>query len=148
MSSLLVDSRTLLAARERLGLLHDQLLGIRSTAGGFDGLLGGRALEGELQQFCVECHDDVLGLGAEVSAVMAALGAAAAAYARIEARLAARARPAAPSGSGVTTVGGPPRGSGSGTMTIDGDTVIVTTTSGPPAKPGSLRAGSGTTTIY
>jgi len=48
MSRFVVDHRSLLQLRDTLGRLHDHLLGIPRVVSGFDGVLGGRALEAEL----------------------------------------------------------------------------------------------------
>lgn len=126
MSRLVVDSRTLLALRGTLGRLHHQLLGIHMIVGGYEGVLGGRALEAELERFCVRWHFGIVEIGAQIEAIMHRLLAAAAAYERIESGI----------GSGTTTVGPPGkrRHTGSGTTTI-----------GPPGK--RPLTGSGTTTV-
>ena len=109
MSRLVVDSRTLLAVRDTLGRLHHQLLGIHTVVGGYEGVLGGRALEAELEQFCVRWHFGIVEIGERITGMMHRL-LAAAAYERIEDRI----------GSGTTVVGGggARRTIGSGTTTI------------------------------
>jgi hypothetical protein len=109
-SRLVVDSRTLLAVRDTLGRLHHQLLGIHTVVGGYEGLLGGRALEAELEQFCVRWHFGIVEIGERIDGMMHRLLTAAAAYERIEDRI----------GSGTTVVGGgrSRRTSGSGTTTV------------------------------
>jgi hypothetical protein len=109
MARFLVDSRTLLAVRDKLGRLHDQLLGMHTVVGGFDGVLGGRALESELEHFVSRWHYGIVELGSEISDMMGRLTAAAAAYQGIEDRLAAGnangGAPVAPkSGSGTTVI--------------------------------------------
>ncbi len=101
---LLVDARTLLAVREKLGRLHDQLLRMHTVVDGYEGLLGGRALESELRDFCTRWHFGTIEVAEEISALMNDLLGAVSAYQRIEERLAAA--HARPSGSGTTTVGG------------------------------------------
>jgi hypothetical protein len=110
MPSFLVDSRTLLAVRDTLGRLHDQLLGMPITAQRYDGVLGGRALEGALQQFCGRWHWGLVQISGQMADMMGRLSVAAAAYQRIEDRI-------TPSGSGTTVIGGTggaPVGAGGG----------------------------------
>jgi hypothetical protein len=116
MSRFVVDHRSLLALRSTLGRLHGQLLGVPAVVSGFDGVLGGRGLEAELTGFCNRWHYEIVLVAERIEAMMGQLSVAAAAYGRIEQRLAAPG-PRALSGSGTTTIGGPPR-SGSGTITI------------------------------
>ncbi len=110
MSRLVVDSRTLLALRDTLGRLHHQLLGIHAVVGGREGELGGRALEAELEQFCVRWHFGIVAIGGQIAEMMHRLLTAAAAYERIEDQI----------GSGTTTIGPRRRRdlTGSGTTTI------------------------------
>jgi hypothetical protein len=115
MSRFVVDHRSLLELRDTLGRLHDQLLGIPRVVSGFDGLLGGRALEAELGEFCSRWQYGIMLIADRTASMMGRLAAAAAAYERIEQRVAS----GPTSGSGTTTIGGgPPAGSGSGTTTI------------------------------
>jgi hypothetical protein len=127
MSKFLVDSRTLLAVRDTLGRLHDQLLGMHTVAGGYEGVLGGRELEGELQHFCGRWHWGIVEIAGQITEMMGRLVQAAAAYQRIEDRITGAGRdggaPIAPpsrSGSGTTAIGGGSGGSdsGSGTTTV------------------------------
>jgi hypothetical protein len=127
MSRFVVDHRSLLELRDTLGRLHDQLLGIPRVVSSFDGLLGGRALEAELAQFSSRWHYGIMVIADRIGGMMGRLTAAAAAYQRIEQRIASGPM----SGSGTTTIGGSPH-SGSGTTTIGGS---------------PSRSGSGTTTI-
>jgi len=101
MSRFVVDHRSLLELRGTLGQLHDQLLGIPAVVSGFDGLLGGSALEAELARFCNRWQYGIMLLADRIEAAMGQLAAAAAAYERIEQRVASG--PA--SGSGTTTAG-------------------------------------------
>jgi hypothetical protein len=130
MSRLVVDHRSLLELRDTLGRLHEQLLGIPRVVGGFDGVLGGRALEAELAQFCSRWQYGIIVVAGRIEGMMGRLAAAAAAYQRIEHRIASSGH-GSHSGSGTTSIGGSPR-SGSGTTSVGG---------GPPP------SGSGTTTI-
>lgn len=135
MSGFVVDSRSLLAVRATLGRLHDQLVGIPNVVSGYDGVLGGRVLEAELEQFCSRWHYGIIQIAGRIDGMMERLQAAAAAYERIDHRIASGTHKHHPGvGSGTTSVGGgPPPGSGSGTTTIGG---------GP-----SRGSGSGTTVI-
>jgi hypothetical protein len=126
MSGFLVDSRSLLAVRDTLGRLHDRLLGIHTVIWSYWGELGGRELEGELEHFCGTWHFGVMQLGGEIESMMGRLANAAAAYERIEQRVASGSR--GHGGSGTTVIGGGPgpgrsgsgSGSGSGTTVIGG----------------------------
>lgn len=148
MSRFLVDSRTLLAVRDTLGRLHDQLLGMHTVIYGYWGVLGGRELEGELEHFCGTWHYGVTEIAGQVTDLMGRLVGAAAAYERIEQRIIAAGRSGhgSRSGSGTTVIGGGPTHttSGSGTTVIGG--------SPPGAGSGhggghDSRSGSGTTII-
>jgi hypothetical protein len=130
-SRFLVDSRTLLAVRDTLGRLHDQLLGMHTVIFGYWGGLGGRELEGELEHFCGTWHYGVTEIAGQISEMMRRLTAAAAAYERIEQRIAR-------SGSGTTVIGGPGPPHGSGARSGSGTTVIGGAGSG---------GGSGTTVV-
>jgi hypothetical protein len=135
-SGFVVDHRSLLALRSTLGRLHDQLVGIPTVVNGFDGLLGGRALEAELEQLCNRWHYGIMRVADRIDGMMGRLEDAAAAYQRIEQRIASRGH--GPSGSGTTTIGGPPpshHGSRSGTTTVGG------------GRGSGSGSGSGTTTI-
>jgi hypothetical protein len=168
MSTFLVDAQTLLALRERLGQLHGQLLGMPIVLRGFDGLLGGRGVEGELEAFSLRWEADIQGVGGQLTRLMHQLVAAADAYQHIDDGLggAAHRRAAAhrlahrpSSGSGTTTVprphsrrAEPPRrhghpGVGSGTTVIDPGAGSGRTVVGPPAATHSPTHGSGTTTV-
>jgi hypothetical protein len=119
MAAFLVDSRTLLAVRDTLGRLHDQLLGMHTVIWGHWGLLGGRELEGELEHFCGTWHYGVTELTGQITDLMARLVQAAAAYERIEHRITA-------AGHGHQTGGAPlaPGRTGSGSRSGSGTTVI------------------------
>jgi hypothetical protein len=133
MSRFVVDHRSLLALRATLGRLHEQLLAIPTVVGGYEGTLGSRALEAELGQFCSRWHYGILQVADRTDGMMRRLDGAAAAYQRIEQRVAASGQ-----GSGTTSIGGgPPSGSGSGTTSIGG---------GPPSGSHS-GSGSGTTVV-
>jgi hypothetical protein len=135
MSGFLVDSRTLLAVRDTLGRLHDQLVSMHSVIYSYWGVLGGRELEGELEHFCGTWHYGVTAIADEIADLMTRLTQAAAAYERIEQRIAAAGQGSG-SGSGTTVIGG---GSGSGTTVIGGGS--------PPRHRAGSQSGSGTTVI-
>jgi hypothetical protein len=143
MAAFLVDSRTLLAVRDTLGRLHDQLLSMHTVIWGYWGLLGGRELEGELEHFCGTWHYGVTELAGEITDMMARLVQAAAAYERIEQRITAAGH-GQTSGSGTTVIGaggsgqGPGSGQGAGSGQGPG--------SGQGAESGQ-GAGSGTTVV-
>jgi len=131
MARFVVDSRSLLVVRDTLGRLHLQLLAIPNVVDGYDGVLGGHALEDELEQFTTSWQFAITQVAGQIDAIMGWLLAAAAAYERIERRIAgAGHNHPSQTGSGTTTIGGPPP-AGSGTTTMGG----------PPAK------GSRTTVI-
>jgi hypothetical protein len=87
MSGFVVDSRTLMAVRDTLGRLHEQLAGMHSGIWQQWGTLGGRALESELEHFCGTWHYGVAELGGQLQDLTRRLGEAAAAYERIEQRI-------------------------------------------------------------
>ncbi len=84
MSSFLVDPRSLIEVRDKLGRLHDQLLGMHTVVGGYQGVLGGAGLEAELEHFCGRWHLGIVELGGQIADMMRRLTEAAAAYLRIE----------------------------------------------------------------
>jgi hypothetical protein len=143
MATFLVDSRTLLAVRDTLGRLHDQLLGMHTVIWGYWGLLGGRELEGELEHFCGTWHYGVTELAGQMTDMMARLAGAAAAYERIEQRIAAAGH-GPRSGSGTIVIGGGGGGGRSGSGSGSGTTVIGGSGRGAGSGSGS---GSGTTVI-
>jgi hypothetical protein len=155
MAGFMVDARSLLAVRDTLGRLHDELLGIHTIATSYDGVLGGRDLEGELQHFCGRWHWGIVHISGQITDMMHRLTGAAAAYQRIEHRLAAarhhghggRGRHPARGGSGTTVIGGGHRHtSGSGTTTIGGGNGHAggsgtTVVGGNGGRPGSAVTG-------
>ncbi len=84
MSSFLVDPRSLIEVRDKLGRLHDQLLGMHTVVGGYQGVIGGAGLEAELEDFCGRWHLGIVELGGRITDMMRRLTEAAAAYLRIE----------------------------------------------------------------
>src|SRR5690348_3808155 len=114
MSGFVVDSRTLVAVRDTLGRLHDQLVGMHTVVWHQWGTLGGQALESELEHFCGTWHYGVSELGGQLGDLSRRLGQAADAYERIEQRITHAA-----GGSGMNT-GGSGSGTGSGHTTTPG----------------------------
>jgi hypothetical protein len=110
MSGFVVDSRTLVAVRDTLGRLHDQLAGMHTVIWHQWGTVGGQALESELEHFCGTWHYGVSELGGQLQDLTRRLGEAAAAYERIEERIthasggsgSANGGTASPTGSGHT----------------------------------------------
>jgi hypothetical protein len=100
MSGFVVDSRTLVAVRDTLGRLHDQLVGMHTVVWHGHGTLGGHMLEAELEHFCGTWHYSVAQLGGQLQDLTRRLGEASAAYERIEERITH-----AGGGSGATTAG-------------------------------------------
>jgi hypothetical protein len=87
MSGFVVDSRTLLAVRDTLGRLNEQLLGMHTVIWHQWGTLGGVALESELEHFCGTWHYGVTELAEQLQDLTRRLGEAAQAYERIERRI-------------------------------------------------------------
>src|ERR1700761_5134877 len=127
MSRFVVDSTSLMAVRDELGLLHEQLLTMHNVIWGYWGSLGGRELEGELEHFCGTWHYGVTEIAGEVTGMMTRLEDAATAYERIERRVAESGSsggvsPAPPAGSGHSgaTAGHPGQPARSGHVTHSG----------------------------
>jgi hypothetical protein len=87
MSGFVVDSHTLLAVRDTLGRLNEQLVGMHTVIWHQWGTLGGVALESELEHFCGTWHYGVTELGGQLQDLTRRLGEAAQAYERIEQRI-------------------------------------------------------------
>ena len=79
MSGFVVDSRTLVAVRDTLGRLNDQLVGMHTVIWHQWGTLGGSALESELEHFCGTWHYGVTELGGQLEDLTRRLSEAAAA---------------------------------------------------------------------
>jgi hypothetical protein len=109
MSGFVVDSRTLVAVRDTLGRLNDQLVGMHTVIWQQWGTLGGRALESELEHFCGTWHYGVAELGDQLQDLTRRLSEAAAAYDRIEQRIT---HASGGSGSSGGAAPSPPAGSG------------------------------------
>ncbi|HEX3688738.1 MAG TPA: hypothetical protein VHV28_03550 [Solirubrobacteraceae bacterium] len=111
MSGFVVDSRTLVAVRDTLGRLQDQLTGMHTVIWHQWGTLGGNALEAELEHFCGTWHYGVSELGGQLQDLTRRLGEAADAYDRIEQRIT---HAAGGSGSGSSSGGAAVAPTGSG----------------------------------
>jgi hypothetical protein len=170
-STLLVDSRTLRTVHDRLGQLHTQLGSIDTAATGFDGVLGGRALERQLRDFCDGSDEKVHGVGTQVVGLMCDLLCAVAHYDGTEHKVTSRGKhhvvhvaggrrhwelrphlPKIPHGKHDYKINGAPArlhkvvsrpGGGSGTTTIGGP---PSRPSHPSGKPATHPAGTKSTT--
>ncbi len=109
MSGFVVDSRTLVAVRDTLGRLNDQLLGMHTVVWHESGTVGGQALESELEHFCGTWHYGVTELGGQLQDLTRRLGEAANAYERIEQRITHATGGSGTSGGGTSAA---PTGSG------------------------------------
>lgn len=87
MSGFVVDSRTLVAVRDTLGRLNEQLLGMHTVIWHRWGTLGGVALESELEHFCGTWRYGVAELGGQLQDLTRRLSEAAQAYEHIEQRI-------------------------------------------------------------
>jgi hypothetical protein len=137
----LVDSRSLQALHDTLGGLRERLLGVPATVGAIDGVLGGRAVESDLRDFCSEWHHGIGGACADIGEMMRRLDGAIAAYHRLEEGVThtTRHHRGSGTGSGTTVIGGGGEpGVGSGTTIIGPGSSSSTTTPG---------TGGGTTVI-
>jgi hypothetical protein len=86
-SGFVVDSRTLVAVRDTLGRLNEQLLGMHTVIWHQSGTLGAVALESELEHFCGTWQNGVAELGGQLQDLTRRLSEAAQAYERIEERI-------------------------------------------------------------
>jgi hypothetical protein len=145
MSGFVVDSRTLVAVRDTLGRLHDQLAGMHSDVWQQWGTLGGRALESELEHFCGTWHYGVTELGGQLHDLTRRLGEAAAAYERIEQRI----THAAGGSSATSTTGSAgAKGSTHPTTTHHGPTKHSTTHHTAPKHSNAKHHSASTGTSY
>jgi hypothetical protein len=90
MAKFVVDSRSLLAVRETLGRLQQQLASMNTVATGYHGVLGGAVLEAELEQFSRRWRYGIEVLVQRIGDMMIRLAAAAEAYAKVEDRIHSR----------------------------------------------------------
>jgi len=79
-----VDPASLQALAATLGGLCGQMEAMHDVASGFQGVLGGRALEGEIEHFCDNWHYGIGLLQQHMENVVQNLGKAAATYSRSE----------------------------------------------------------------
>jgi hypothetical protein len=84
MATFTVDPGSLRALASTLGGLCSQLEEMQAVATGYDGLLGGRALEGEVEHFCGNWHYGIQLLEQHMQHVVQNLCKAGAAYASSE----------------------------------------------------------------
>jgi hypothetical protein len=87
MPTFTVDVATLEALSGTLSSIHSEMEGMRGTVDGYEGLLGGPDLEGEVEHFCGHWNYGLHQLSDHMSKVVAKLNAAAAAYGKSEAEI-------------------------------------------------------------
>lgn len=92
MSTFTVDPPSVRQLAGRLGQLCAEMQGMQNVAAGYDGLLGGQALDGEIQSFCGNWDYGVGLLQQHMQHVVQNLGKAAAMYASSEQDIADAAR--------------------------------------------------------
>jgi hypothetical protein len=80
MATFAVDPATLQALSSTLSGIHSQMEWMHSVASGYEGLLGGGDLEGEVEHFCSHWSYGIGKLGEHMGTVVARLDAAASAY--------------------------------------------------------------------
>ena len=88
MATFTVDVATLQALSGTLSSIHSEMEGMHGTAAGYEGLLGGPDLDGEVEGFCSHWGYGISQLADHMSKVVAKLDAAAAAYGKSEAEIA------------------------------------------------------------
>jgi uncharacterized protein YukE len=87
----LVDATSLEALSIELGALHARLLAMPTVVDGFEGLLGGDAMDQAVQDFCTHWHHAVGEVADEIEDLTGGLGKAARAYQEIDDRVRQRA---------------------------------------------------------
>jgi hypothetical protein len=93
MATFTVDPASLQALAGTLGGLCGEMEAMHDVASGFQGVLGGRALEGEIEHFCDNWHYGIGLLEQHMQNVVENLGKAAATYSRSEHCVAVACRP-------------------------------------------------------
>lgn len=88
MATFTVDVATLHALSNTLSSIHSEMEGMRGRATGYEGLLGGSDLDGEVEGFCSHWGYGISQLADHMSKVVAKLDAAAAAYGKSESEIA------------------------------------------------------------
>jgi hypothetical protein len=88
MATFTVDTGSLQALAGTLGGLCGQMEAMQDVSGGYQGLLGGRALEGEVESFCSDWHYGIGLLEQHMQDIVENLGRAAATYATSERQIA------------------------------------------------------------
>ena len=84
MTTFTVDPATLQELSSTLQGVHSQMQNMHETASGYEGLLGGSDLEGEVGHFCSHWGYGIGQLGDHMSKVVQRLNAAAAGYGKSE----------------------------------------------------------------
>jgi hypothetical protein len=84
MATFTVDTSTLSALSSTLSDIHAEMQAMHGVATGFEGLLGGSDLEGEVEDFCSHWHYGIGLLGQHMEKVVERLNEAAATYGKSE----------------------------------------------------------------
>jgi hypothetical protein len=84
MATFTVDPATLRALSSTLTGIHSQMESMHGVATGYEGLLGGSDLEGEVEHFCSHWGYGIGKLGEHMGKVVERLDAAASAYGKSE----------------------------------------------------------------
>jgi len=92
MSTFTVDPASLSGLSSALSSVHSQMQGMQGVAAGYEGLLGGSDLEGEVSSFCSTWHYGIGQLAQHMGEVVQRLDYAAAGYGRSEQSIVAAAR--------------------------------------------------------
>jgi hypothetical protein len=101
MSDLTVNPATLVALQATLANLFSGLSSMHSQVSGYQGVLGGSDLEGEVGHFLSRWHDGISLLEGDMKKVVQRLGAAASAYERSETLVASASQGCSPTGAGA-----------------------------------------------
>jgi hypothetical protein len=84
MTTFTVDPATLSALSSTLSGIHSEMQSMHGVATGYEGLLGGSDLDGEVEHFCSHWGYGIGKLGDHMTKVVQRLDAAAAGYGRSE----------------------------------------------------------------
>ncbi|HEY3773589.1 MAG TPA: hypothetical protein VGL69_11380 [Solirubrobacteraceae bacterium] len=84
MGTFTVDPASLSGLSSTLSSIHNQMQGMQGVASGYEGLLGGSDLEGEVSSFCSTWHYGISQLGQHMADVVQRLDYAAAGYGKSE----------------------------------------------------------------
>ncbi len=88
MATFTVDPATLHALASSLSAIHDEMQSMHAVATGYEGLLGGPDLDGEVEHFCSHWGYGIGQLADHMGKVVDRLNAAAAAYGRSDGEIA------------------------------------------------------------